>query len=155
MEHEHEKNAMENEFKKLQEEHKVMMEDNKNKRKDREEKAWEDINQIKEKNKEDLREIIDAGMLSKQTLTEVQGNLKTAQQNKEKLDKEITTRDHHLKVLIGQKKDLAAQIEQQQEELKEREKSIKEKQANIATLRKKTQELEKFKFVLDYKIKEL
>lgn len=56
-----------------------MIDENKNRRKNIEEKAWDEINQIKERNKEDLREIIDAGMSSKQILTEVQGNLKNAQ----------------------------------------------------------------------------
>jgi hypothetical protein len=39
--------------------------------------------------------------------------------------------------------------------LKERETTIKDKDKRIYDLKKKTQELEKFKFVLDYKIKEL
>lgn len=40
-------------------------------------------------------------------------------------------------------------------ELQERERTIKDKQDKIDQYRKQTQELEKFKFVLDYKIKEL
>lgn len=40
-------------------------------------------------------------------------------------------------------------------EIDEREKAIKDKGRRIYELKKKTQELEKFKFVLDYKIKEL
>lgn len=40
-------------------------------------------------------------------------------------------------------------------ELKERGTTIDDKNKRINDLRKKTQELEKFKFVLDYKIKEL
>ena len=40
-------------------------------------------------------------------------------------------------------------------ELNEREFTIKDKDTRIFDLKKKTQELEKFKFVLDYKIKEL
>ena len=40
-------------------------------------------------------------------------------------------------------------------EIEEREKTIADKTRRIYDLRKKTQELEKFKFVLDYKIKEL
>lgn len=37
----------------------------------------------------------------------------------------------------------------------EREKTLSDKSRRIYELKKKTQELEKFKFVLDYKIKEL
>lgn len=40
-------------------------------------------------------------------------------------------------------------------ELIERERTIKDKQKKIDQYFKQTQELEKFKFVLDYKIKEL
>ena len=40
-------------------------------------------------------------------------------------------------------------------ELKERQTTIADKEQKIDELRKRTQELEKFKFVLDYKIKEL
>ena len=40
-------------------------------------------------------------------------------------------------------------------ELKERQTTIADKDQKIEELRKRTQELEKFKFVLDYKIKEL
>lgn len=43
----------------------------------------------------------------------------------------------------------------QKNDIKEREKTIGEKDNKIKELYKKTQELEKFKFVLDYKIKEL
>ena len=46
-------------------------------------------------------------------------------------------------------------IDSQEGELKERATTIEDKNKRINDLRKKTQELEKFKFVLDYKIKEL
>lgn len=39
--------------------------------------------------------------------------------------------------------------------MNEREATIQDKDTRIIELKKKTQELEKFKFVLDYKIKEL
>ena len=50
---------------------------------------------------------------------------------------------------------LTQQIESQEGELKERLTTIEDKNRRIIDLKKKTQELEKFKFVLDYKIKEL
>ena len=46
-------------------------------------------------------------------------------------------------------------IEAQKAELESRRATIEDKDARIIELKKKTQELEKFKFVLDYKIKEL
>ena len=47
------------------------------------------------------------------------------------------------------------EIDGQKNEISEREKTIRDKDNRILSLKKKTQELEKFKFVLDYKIKEL
>ena len=47
------------------------------------------------------------------------------------------------------------QIESQMGELKERQTTIADKEIKIDDLNKRTMELEKFKFVLDYKIKEL
>ena len=46
-------------------------------------------------------------------------------------------------------------IQSMENELIERERTIKDKQKKIDQYFKQTQELEKFKFVLDYKIKEL
>ena len=80
-----------------------MIDDNKDQRKEIEETAWDQINLIKEKNKEELREIIKAGMESKQKLNEVQGDLKVAQSEKEKLDREIINMEEKLKGLIDKK----------------------------------------------------
>ena len=46
-------------------------------------------------------------------------------------------------------------IKKQAGEIKSKDDTIGEKERNIYVLKKKTQELDKFKFVLDYKIKEL
>merc|ERR1719387_907273 len=62
------------------------------------------------------------------------------EQNKkkqERIDHLLKERDHNLK------------------EIKERDKTIGDKEQKIYDLKKQNQELEKFKFVLDYKIKEL
>lgn len=50
---------------------------------------------------------------------------------------------------------LQKEKESHAKEIDEREKTIRDKGRRIYELKKKTQELEKFKFVLDYKIKEL
>merc|ERR1712190_139029 len=42
-----------------------------------------------------------------------------------------------------------------EKEIKERDKTVADKEQRIYDLKKQNQELEKFKFVLDYKIKEL
>ena len=57
--------------------------------------------------------------------------------------------------MVNTTADLKGQIESQKAELNEREATIHDKENRIVELKKKTQELEKFKFVLDYKIKEL
>lgn len=56
---------------------------------------------------------------------------------------------------MNQTQQSQAEIEGQKNEINEREKTIIDKDNRIYQLKKKTQELEKFKFVLDYKIKEL
>merc|ERR1719265_1705987 len=55
----------------------------------------------------------------------------------EKIDSLLKERDHNIK------------------EIRERDKTITDKETRIYDLKKQNQELEKFKFVLDYKIKEL
>merc|ERR1711943_134498 len=45
--------------------------------------------------------------------------------------------------------------ESNEKEIRERDKTISDKEHRIFALKKQNQELEKFKFVLDYKIKEL
>jgi len=50
---------------------------------------------------------------------------------------------------------LNQQINSQDKEIKERELTLTEKLKRISILRHKTMDLEKFKFVLDYKIKEM
>merc|ERR550514_437265 len=60
-----------------------------------------------------------------------------ARKKQDNIDALIKERDHNLK------------------EIKERDKTIGDKEQRIYDLKKQNQELEKFKFVLDYKIKEL
>lgn len=52
---------------------------------------------------------------------------------------------------IGLEKDIAGL----KREIRERDETIGDKERRIYELKKRNQELEKFKFVLDYKIKEL
>lgn len=120
-----------------------------------EDEAWDKIDLIKERNKDELATIIDQGMVSKGRLTEVQGKYRTKKTNKEQLVTEIADKQTKLTDLINLTKDLEASIVSQKSELAEREATIKDKDKRIYDLKKKTQELEKFKFVLDYKIKEL
>jgi chromosome segregation ATPase len=52
-------------------------------------------------------------------------------------------------------KNLQKEIKDQANEISAKDKLIGDREKKIYQLKKKTQELEKFKFVLDYKIKEL
>ena len=70
-EHELEKDKKDKEFKEMQEKLKYMIDENRDKRKEIEDNAWEQINVIKENNKDELNETIKAGMESKARLTEV------------------------------------------------------------------------------------
>lgn len=57
--------------------------------------------------------------------------------------------------LIETIKSLEKDIQSHKKEIREREETITDKEKRIFDLKKKNQELEKFRFVLDYKIKEL
>jgi len=94
-------------------------------------------------------------MDSKAKLTEKTGEYKTQKMKKEQLFGEIQQLKIYLASLVKKGIDLNATIESQKTELSEREATIRDKDSRIFDLKKKTQELEKFKFVLDYKIKEL
>lgn len=124
-------------------------------RKKIEDKAWDDIDQIKEKNKEELAVEIKFGMESKAALMTKTGEYKNKKQEKEDKSGDIQQKKLHLEALVARAKDLTNMIAGQQAELAERDNTIRDKDSRIFDLKKKTQELEKFKFVLDYKIKEL
>ena len=117
--------------------------------------AWEEIDRIKEKNKEELAKIIDAGMQSKAELTLMTNDYKKSKSKKEETQKDIHEQQQRLNDLIQQTNSFRQTINSQKGEIQERETTIKDKDKRIYDLKKKTQELEKFKFVLDYKIKEL
>ena len=106
-------------------------------------------------NKNELAKMIELGMESKGYLTEVTGDFKTRRTKKESSDKDAEEKKSKLNDLMNYTNELRMQIESSRKELQEREQTMKDKESRIYELKKKTQELEKFKFVLDYKIKEL
>uniref|UniRef100_A0A7S0YIJ8 Cilia- and flagella-associated protein 57 n=1 Tax=Polytomella parva TaxID=51329 RepID=A0A7S0YIJ8_9CHLO len=78
------------------------------------------------------------------------------------LQKDIEAQKEEIKQLFEQKKEFYATIASLEKdigslkrEIRERDETIGDKERRIYDLKKKNQELEKFKFVLDYKIKEL
>ena len=139
----------------MQEKIKVLSHENISQRKEIEEEAWMKIEELKDKNKEDLTFQISKGIKDKAALQEVMSKYKTAFEKRDEMLSKITqlsdrSRSHEQKI-----RDLQNQIEAQKSEKEDRITTIEDKEARIIELKKKTQELEKFKFVLDYKIKEL
>ena len=124
-------------------------------RKKIEEQAWIQIDELKDKNKEELSEIIKVGMQNKSDLQKETGKFKSASADRENLNKQIKEKISQSRTLDQNINDYKNQIEAQKQELESRRATIDDKDNRIIELKKKTQELEKFKFVLDYKIKEL
>lgn len=128
---------------------------NKTERKDIEEDAWNQIDKIKDDNREELNKLIKEGMDKKSDLQKETGKFRTATLDRTALQKEITEKSSQSRTLDVSINELKSQIEAQKAELESRRATIEDKDLRIIELKKKTQELEKFKFVLDYKIKEL
>lgn len=124
-------------------------------RKTIEEEAWMKIEELKDKNKEDLTLQITKGIKDKASLQEVMSKYKTAQNQKDEMKRKVGDLTTQSRTFEQNIRDLQNQIEAQKSEKEDRITTIEDKEARIIELKKKTQELEKFKFVLDYKIKEL
>jgi len=88
-------------------------------------------------------------------LTLINNEFSEQKSGKQALQNEIDNMISELNKLLKQTDASRQNISSQKSELSERETTIRDKDARIAALKLKTQELEKFKFVLDYKIKEL
>ena len=100
--------------------------------------AWDKIDQIKEKNKEELAKIIEAGMDSKGNLALVASDLKERRSQRDQLSRDINEKQTKLNDLLNLTNHLKQQIASQQGELKERETTIKDKDHRIYDLKKKT-----------------
>ena len=150
-----EKDELESQKKKLSEEIEGMIATHGKKREEVENNTWEQIEMIKEKNKEELISEIDIGMKYKSDLTLIQNEFRVKKAEKTTLDQQKNELQDFLNKQVADTNIKKLQIESQMGELKERQTTIADKEQKIDELRKRTQELEKFKFVLDYKIKEL
>lgn len=94
-------------------------------------------------------------MKQKGELTLINNEWNEQKAGKQGLASQIDSMISELNKLLKQTDAHKQNISSQKSELSERETTIRDKDARIAALKLKTQELEKFKFVLDYKIKEL
>lgn len=124
-------------------------------RKEIEEDAWVNIDTLVEANKSKLASQIEQGMVAKSELTKKMSELKQLKTKQEQQEREMEEKSQTYNETIMQQHVLRMDRERNIKEIAEREATLKEKFARIQDLRKKIQELEKFKFVLDYKIKEL
>lgn len=92
---------------------------------------------------------------SKAELQLTQNKLHDLGQDTDQLLRQIQDKEIQLRLKQDEEKKLLKAITNKKVEIEERDLMIGEKEKDIYKLKKKTQELEKFKFVLDYKIKEL
>ncbi|XP_065185398.1 cilia- and flagella-associated protein 57-like [Sycon ciliatum] len=129
-----------------------------------------DFEEMKAQIEEDCdREILDdANMFETKMREAKEQNIKLAgeagvmKKKVNSLAKEITEHKATIEKLQGERsklqgviKTLEKDIQGLKKEMLEREETISDKERQIVDIRKKNQELEKFKFVLDFKIKEL
>lgn len=120
-----------------------------------ENETWEEIEAIKERNKQELAMEVDKGMKQKTELILIKNEYRSKEREMEEHQNTIKEQNALLSAEIVNTNREKQHIESMKNELQERERTIKDKQLKIDQYRKQTQELEKFKFVLDYKIKEL
>ena len=153
--HQLEKDELEHTKKTLSQEIESMITRHKQTREQVEQEIWDTIDKIKEDQKEALARVIDNGMKQKSDLTLINNEFKQQRAQKEALQNEITDMQSELNRKINEANSCRQTIKSQENELAERQTTIREKDVRIDDLKQKTQELEKFKFVLDYKIKEL
>lgn len=71
--HKLEKEAKDEEIRRLQKQKEILQQENRMKRQNIEDEAWQTIEEIKDRNKDELVEIIHAGIESKSKLTNVKG----------------------------------------------------------------------------------
>lgn len=116
---------------------------------------WDSIDQLKDQQKQILTHQIDTGMRQKAELTKQNAKHLQGKQQKQKELNEIDECNQLLNSLLKQAEAHRQTLVSQKATLRERDQTLLSKSKRIEKLLVKTQELEKFKFVLDYKIKEL
>lgn len=98
---------------------------------------------------------VDKGMKQKSELILTKNEFRNKEREMETHKNTIKEQNAMLNAEIVNTNRERQHIESMKNELQERERTIKDKQMKIDQYRKQGMELEKFKFVLDYKIKEL
>merc|ERR1719352_1235604 len=112
---------------------------------------------------EELKEMYEEKLAQeKDEKVRLRGQAGIHRKHHEDLKRQMNKKEDELKTWMEQNKKKQEKIDalmkdkdSNVKEIKERDKTIGDKEQRIYDLRKQNQELEKFKFVLDYKIKEL
>merc|ERR1712048_646348 len=149
------KKQLTNELKQQDEEKRQAVREFEEHKKQIEEDADREIIEMRTKYGKRLRESLESNM-------QLKGENGILQKKFASLNKEIETHQQDKRRLASDKdklndviKSLEKDIQSLRKEIQERDETIQDKEKRIYDLKKKNQELEKFKFVLDYKIKEL
>merc|ERR1711937_384075 len=116
------------------------------------------MGQQQRQNREDRQRILE----EKEEKVRLRGQAGIHRKHHEDLKRQMNKKEDELKTWMEQNKKKQEKIDalmkdkdSNVKEIKERDKTIGDKETRICDLKKQNQELEKFKFVLDYKIKEL
>ena len=134
---------------------KTMQDDNKETMKQINDDAEEEIREIQQKNQNSLNQVTDMALRSKADLQITKNKLADVHSEIKTLSRWIIDRTSQLENQRELIQQLNHKWTQQKSEIENKDNVIAMKEKNILYLKKKTQELEKFKFVLDYKIKDL
>ena len=114
-----------------------------------------EIEQIEQKNKMNIDQVKDMALKSTAELSVIQGKMHDINVDIESLDRQINEQQEDLKKKQETIRGLTEEINGLKEDIKNEDEKIAQREDNIYKLKKKTQELEQFKFVLDYKIRDL
>ena len=117
--------------------------------------AKQEIDQIESKNQSSLSQVKDMGLRSKAEKQLVEAKLKKVAKEIEVVENQIKYKESQNQLSAEANNELKEQNKKLGSEIVKKDRDIAQNEKKILYLKKKTQELEKFKFVLDFKIKEL
>ena len=132
-----------------------MITQNKQQIREMENSTWVRIDSLKDSNKKELAQAIDQSMGQHSLLTITVNNKKEEESKASAKQNEIEKLSEALAQVKRDTNLIQQQIESLNCDLRERDTTIRDKEKKINQLKQKTMDLEKFKFVLDYKIKDL
>lgn len=144
-----------NEREEIEEEKQRLVKSFEDRKQEVEEDADMEIEELKERYETKLKSEREATIRLKGENGLMKKKFRTLQNDIEQQKDEIKNLSEREMDLYERIKSLEKDIQGHKKEIKERDETIQDKEKRIYDLKKKNQELEKFKFVLDYKIKEL